>query len=458
MITQSERHLRTGGDPRALADYTLLRDELNKLTHPARPDVNWPQVENRALALFEHNGVELQTASWYTLARTHIASIDGLNEGLAILNALVAHQWAVMWPPQTHARVEILSGLSQRLQKVFRTLTLAHHNLPALYQGEKLLTTLNDALGRRELKQSCQLEGLRRQLFQAVTRLENSTPQEDITSSLTLPPQALVAAPPVSESRLVYVVLPEPEVRVDVMHAPPPAVAKWPLFTSGMLTAFVISALSVWGWQIVHQEDDTRRALRASVAALPAPLIAEQMLVLKQSGSLAEGEAWLKQASAQLDSVAALPPDWHLHYGGQIIAQAQTLWPDEPQVRQMQSRWRQLMAENTLPESSLTGWHQGMERLQALTDKLNALDKQKGKYITVSELKSTVYEMMNLFRQTEPLEEQLYLLRHSENTPQRQQQIRQAEQHLRAQIYTLMQENNATGSAGQEPQDLKDAR
>lgn len=454
MITQSERHLRTGGDPRALADYTLLRDELNKLTHPARPDVNWPQVENLALALFEHNGVELQTASWYTLARSHIAGIDGLNEGLTILNALVTHQWAVMWPPQTHARAEILSGLSQRLQKVFRTLTLAHHNLPALYQGEKLLTALNDALGRRELKQSCQLEGLSRQLFQAVTRLENSAPEVDITSPQTLPPQALVATLPVPESRRVYVVRPEPEVRVDVVHEPPPEAAKWPLFTGGMLTAFIISALSVWGWQVVHREDDARRALRTSVAALPAPLTAEQMVALKQAGPLAEDEGWLKQASAQLDSVAALPPDWHLHYGEQIIAQAQTLWPDEPQVRQMQSRWRQLTAENTLPESSLTGWHQGMERLQALTDKLNALDKQKGKYITISELKSTVYEMMNLFRQAVPLEEQLYLLRQSENTPLRQQQIRQAEQHLRAQIYTLMQE----GSARQASQDLKDAR
>lgn len=35
-----ERQLRTGGDPRALADYAILREELSKLTHPARPDVN----------------------------------------------------------------------------------------------------------------------------------------------------------------------------------------------------------------------------------------------------------------------------------------------------------------------------------------------------------------------------------------------------------------------------------
>jgi type VI secretion system protein VasL len=35
---------------------------MNKLIHPARPDVNWPHVEKLCLSLFEHNGVELQTA------------------------------------------------------------------------------------------------------------------------------------------------------------------------------------------------------------------------------------------------------------------------------------------------------------------------------------------------------------------------------------------------------------
>ncbi len=61
MTTPSECCLKTGGDPRTLADYARLRDEMNKLTHPARPDVNWRLAEKLCLSLFEHNGVELQT-------------------------------------------------------------------------------------------------------------------------------------------------------------------------------------------------------------------------------------------------------------------------------------------------------------------------------------------------------------------------------------------------------------
>lgn len=75
MTTYPERHLKTGGDPRTFADYVSLRDEMSKLTHPARPDVNWPHAETLCLSLFEHNGVELQTTAWYTLARTDRKSV-----------------------------------------------------------------------------------------------------------------------------------------------------------------------------------------------------------------------------------------------------------------------------------------------------------------------------------------------------------------------------------------------
>lgn len=92
------RPVKTGNDPRQLPDFIALREEMARLTHPARPDVNWPQVETLCLSLFELNGVELQTGAWYTLARSHLARINGLNEGLTILNALLIHQWAQLWP------------------------------------------------------------------------------------------------------------------------------------------------------------------------------------------------------------------------------------------------------------------------------------------------------------------------------------------------------------------------
>lgn len=98
MNDMTPHKIKTGGDPRTLPDYAALRDELSKLSHPARPDVNWQYAEKLCLSLFEQNSVELQTAAWYTLARTHLAALAGLNDGLAILEALISHQWGALSP------------------------------------------------------------------------------------------------------------------------------------------------------------------------------------------------------------------------------------------------------------------------------------------------------------------------------------------------------------------------
>lgn len=142
MFQTTERHLKTGSDPRAMPDYSALRDELAKLSHPARPDVNWRYIERLCLSLFEQNGVELQTAAWYTLARTQLAGLFGLNEGLAILEALISHQWEALWPQPVHARMEILSSLSQRLQQRMRSLPFNYGDLSQLYRAEQLLACL----------------------------------------------------------------------------------------------------------------------------------------------------------------------------------------------------------------------------------------------------------------------------------------------------------------------------
>ena len=41
-----------GGDPCTYKESGELQAEMSKLTHPARPDVDWRQVEKLCLALF----------------------------------------------------------------------------------------------------------------------------------------------------------------------------------------------------------------------------------------------------------------------------------------------------------------------------------------------------------------------------------------------------------------------
>ncbi len=59
----------TGSDPPGLPEFSAIREEINKASHPSQPELNWKLVESLALAIFKANGVDLHTAT-YTLART----------------------------------------------------------------------------------------------------------------------------------------------------------------------------------------------------------------------------------------------------------------------------------------------------------------------------------------------------------------------------------------------------
>lgn len=450
----TQRKIKTGGDPRTLPDYAALRDELSKLAHPARPDVNWQHVEKLCLSLFEQNGVELQTAAWYTLARTQLAGLFGLNEGLAILEALISHQWGALWPQPVHARMEILSSLSQRLQQRMRSLPLNYSDLSQLYRAEQLLAGLGEVLQRLELKHLSQLDTLRTLMHNSAVRLENrddtTITGPNIQSGIVLPATVMNDAAatgglagslsentPDSAVKWVYVAQSEHHAKIEVLAAMPTPVKKWKSFSAGMCTMLIISVVAVWSWQFLHRPDPLQTQLAASLAPLPATLTPEQLDMLRQQSPLPQ--AVITQTQQQLAGLDKLPPDWNIAYSRKLIEQVQALWPE--QAKPLTQQWQQQINVSLLSFDTINGWHEGMTQLQALANKLNALDGQKGKYITVSELKSQVFGMLTSFRQNVPVEEQLRQLNQlPEDSLQRQQQVRQAEQRLRAQISTLAQE------------------
>lgn len=413
MSYETPQRLHPGGDPRTLPDYAKLRDELSKLTHPARPDVDWQQVETLSLCLFSQNGVELQTAAWYTLARTQLAGLDGLCEGLAILDALLAHQWGSLWPQAAHARMEILTSLSQRLQQVIRTLSFTYTDLGKLYQAEQHLSGMGDVLQRLELKHISQLNILRGQLHNAAIRLENSngTRQELPREGVVLPGTALSSKTTVAESASapwVFVAQPEPAANINVVKSLQPSTRPWKAFTAGVATTLVAGSVVLWGWQSLFRSDPLVAQLNASVAPLPEPLTTTQAWALQQKLTLPDDIVIRTQQ--QLDRLSRLPPDYALYQSSQLMQQLQTFWPERPEVIALTRQWREQLNAASLPLDSLSGWHQGMVKLQQLADRLNGLDEQHGKYMTVSELKSQVFSITQAFNRAVPVEEQLRLL------------------------------------------------
>jgi type VI secretion system protein VasL len=124
-------------------------------------------------------------------------------------------------------------------------------------------------------------------------------------------------------------------------------------------------------------------------------------------------QTMIEQTQQQLARLDKLPPDWSITYSRKLTEQAQVLWPE--QAKPLIQQWQQHLNAAALPVEQLNGWYKGMSSLQKLSDRLNGLDEQKGKYMTVSELKSVVFSVRQSFNQSIPAEEQLRIL--SENPP-----------------------------------------
>uniref|UniRef100_UPI0036DB6B73 VasL domain-containing protein n=1 Tax=Photorhabdus sp. RM322S TaxID=3342825 RepID=UPI0036DB6B73 len=409
----------TGDDPRALPEFSALKEEMSKLSHPARPDVDWARVEQLCLTLFRLNGVELQSAAWYTLARAQRAGLAGIDEGLALIDGLVSHQWSQFWPQPTHVRVEIFAWLVVRLQQVLRTCVFSYIDLPLIYRTEKGLAHLCEVLQRLELKHVSKLDNLRVQFHNSARRLE-SLAQEKGAVSLSpasvssIEDTTILVSAEQSQPQLMYVAqetMSSVQPQIKVVRAL--TSSRWKV-GHGFVAGVVLCALTVTGigWvKGMRQAPPLAQALQVTTQPLPRTLLPAQLAELRHPDNAVLlnqlQEETLAASRAQLASLDALPVLWRLTYGAQLLHQLRTLWPASQTVQEMNNGWLHQREANALPMQALENYHLAKLRLQQLAERLDALDEKRGRYLTGSELKSMVFGIRQPLLSTPPLEELL---------------------------------------------------
>lgn len=177
-----QENLRTGGDPSGCAEFVALGEELAKLNHPACPDVNWPRVEQLSINLFREHGVELQSTAAFVLARAQLHGLDGMGDGLCLLNRLLIQEWERLWPPALPVRLEILAWLFTQMQPLLRRQEPSVAQLPVLCGLDDELSKLSDRLEEQGQVPLMPLQALRKQLHGAMQRLgRDSIPTVEAT-------------------------------------------------------------------------------------------------------------------------------------------------------------------------------------------------------------------------------------------------------------------------------------
>ncbi|CNH74045.1 VasL domain-containing protein [Yersinia pekkanenii] len=396
--TSQDIIIQVGADPRHRPEFSAIREEINKINHPARPEVSWRLIESLALTLFRVNGVDLQTAVYYTLARTQINGLAGFTEGCELLAGMVISQWDQLWPEQPQARTEILEWFNARVGNQLRQHDFEHDDLRLLYRAERALQLLCDKLQQVELKRIPRLENLLYLMQNTAKRLEaaNDAAKQPPPTPLKMPSMVYLSVPepePVRTAFSAAALQPKEESppNVEVRFAPPVkkhSPALWG-FVGGVLLSLLVATV-VYFIQV--------KPMQQQLAALTSQPEGSVLLWLTRPDIATYAE--------QLNQLENLSPLAGLRTADTSLAMARQRWPTDPNQVAESQRWTQLLLARIGTDAVDSSYFQIQQRLQALSDKLIEQERSRGS-LTISYLKTAVYQMQTELNREIPLEELL---------------------------------------------------
>ncbi|EDT6764294.1 hypothetical protein AC423_004554 [Salmonella enterica subsp. enterica] len=385
----------TGSDPRDLPEFSAIREEINKASHPSQPELNWKLVESLALTIFKTHGVDLHTATYYTLARTRTQGLAGFCEGTELLAAMISHEWDKFWPQGGPARTEMLDWFNTRTGNILRQqLSFAEADLPLLYRTERALQLISDKLQQVDLKRQPRVENLLWFVQNTRKRLEpqsSAEPQAKTTvRTLVYAPESVV--PSVSTAAEIVPPLPDlPEMKVAVHHhatgdSMAVSVPRHRVngFVAGVVCT-VVAAAALWWWQVYPMQQQLARVKDTAQGAATAWLASPD----------------LNSYGQRLQQLPDAPPLQSLETGMQMMRTADSRWPESLQQQQATAQWNETLKTRAQNSPQLRGWLQARKDLHAFADLVMQREKEG---LTLSYIKNVIWQAERGLGQEIPLE------------------------------------------------------
>ena len=378
-----------GSDPRSLPEFSAIREEINKASHPSQPEVNWKLVESLALTIFKSNGVDLHTATYYTLARTRLNGLNGFCEGTELMAAMICHEWDKFWPQGGMARSEMLDWFNTRTGNILRQqLSFIDSDLPLLSRTERALELICDKLQQVELSRRPRVENLL--YFVQNTRKRIEPPAKN--SEAQAPFRTLVYAPESGPLPAADVIpsLPElPDMKVQVRGVSEVGSSRKRggyivSFVAGMgVTAIIAGAL--WWWR-------------------GYPL--QQQMVRISDNAQGAAMVWLESPTLsnyaeRLQQLPVASPLQSLNTGMQMLRLAEIRWPESLQQQKASRQWNDTLNARAQNSPQLRGWLQTRQNLRSFADLVMRREKEG---LTLSYIKNVVWQAERSLGQETPLE------------------------------------------------------
>ena len=391
--------IRTGTSPLDLPAFAEIREEINKLSHPSQPEVSWSRVEAKSLELFRQNGVDLQTAVYYTLARLHRGGLAGLTEGCELIAMMMVHDWDAVWPPQINHRIEILNWFITRAMATVRRLAFRRDDLRLLYRAERALQLITGRLSQAPSGKMPITDNLQFYFRNAAKELEQ------------LSPAAGGDVPPVPVAPLIYIAEESPAgsgshaasdgnsghstVRfVQMVPEPPPPRKTFPFagFAAGLVTGLIL--IAVLFFTVYKPVKDELDSFAAQPGSAPVLWFANPQL------------ATYGQVLADAEQQSPVAP---LLLTEKMTDIARQRWPNDPDQAYATRRWQDTLQMRIADAEPTDSWYLTNERLQALSNTIVEREKKRGSF-TLSYLKTEIYNIRQAHSKTVPAEEYLRAL------------------------------------------------
>ncbi|MCL2891584.1 VasL domain-containing protein [Brenneria tiliae] len=472
-MQDAQQALKVGRDPRMLPEYEALRAEINKLSHASRPEVDWRRVHDMATSIFEKQGVDLQTAIYFTLARSRLAGLNGFTESCEFLANLIVTQWDNFWPPvhQERARIEMLDWFIARISEVIRQYPISHEHKRLVYRCERALQLMSEKLHNSGLSRIPRVENLLHfiegytHLFdeteivvvsddQSLQKQDMQIPpmvffHSDMESGAALGDGAEGSGQPALPAGSILVGREKGQMKPTVLKIETHRKQKpaWFWFVCGLLSC-ALPVAAIAGWQYWQQQKTAALALLQQPAyALPTAAdhndIRRVRIVLgEQQLQGMEGEL-INRYQAQLEQVKNASPFFLYQYGEGLQGVMRQLYPDSLAVKEMERQWRLALDRQQGDKPRAEGYEQAQARVDDTLRQLLEIERQR-RTVTISYLKSKLYDMQKDLLADVPFSLRLRALeeRKRASQPPTPAELRNMEDELRAfniRLYRLQQ-------------------
>ena len=148
-------------------NYSLIKDNINKRIGKT----NWEEIQGLAESLAKDSGIDLVIACYYTVATFKVKGIQGLANGLSLINCCLLSE-PQFSSKQKRTNKDLIDWVTSKTLKEIKSLKIGSELLSDLYRCERECQNLEDFLEKQQAQEKPSIDGITFEITKSLNKLE----------------------------------------------------------------------------------------------------------------------------------------------------------------------------------------------------------------------------------------------------------------------------------------------